>query len=533
MDGRTVSLMDTFAIDTSAGTIRLLVPPVHPNCRCTVVPEERYRHGIITRSARFKDEGPRHRASLRSEVEDLVSLGKAASFWEAAKHPRDHAGQFTAEVAGGLAVAGGGAYLATHHLLKPGTLKAFPTLPESLPEDLRWDAIDSWRSGSLPRHVHNLQTTGELGHFYTVHTTKESQAAFVSATEARARQIIQLATHEATPYDGELHRGFWVNKSPKASWHAAFDEITKPGSLFEIPVSSFSEDNLIATGFSHAMNPDSGERVVLHVLPGANSFKLPNRTMDYEQEHLLTGQFRTLRHEQNHDVHHVWVEHIPMGQPVGKWLMEDVEKFSPLQLRDAVGRFAPVAGAAAGAYVAASNFPKVTNPQPKLPSHLRRVDRKVRQGKNGTYLVPRQYLDFHQRGQSFRLGNEAHINDMAREYRQSGYKMKPVTLHVYDDTVEVADGNHRVEAAYRARLGFVPTKIVHIPGKKPTQRGVVPAWRQSRTNEARRVAASRYVGSLEETRRNPFRNLNQRLIAQDEKKHQWHDKSRKRTIKPL
>lgn len=290
MDGRMVGLLDTFAIPTQAGTIRLLVPPVHPNCRCTVVPEERYRHGIITRTARFKDDAG-HRSRLRSEVEDLVSLGKAAS--------------------------------------------------------------------------------------------------------------------------------------------------------------------------------------------------------------------------------------------------EPVEKFSPLQLRDAFGRFAPLAGAAAATYVVGTNFPKVTNPQPKLPRHLKRVDRKVRSGKNGTYLVPRQYLDFHQRGQSFRIGNEAHINDMAREFRQSGYKMKPVTLHVYDDVVEVADGNHRVEAAYRARLGFVPTKIVHIPGKKPVQRGVIPAWRQSRTNEARRVAASRYVGSLDEQRRNPFRRLNQRLIAQDEKKHQWHDKNRKRTIKPL
>lgn len=294
MDGVTVGLMDTFAITMSNGnTIRLLVPPVHPNCRCTVVPEERYRHGIITRTARFRDEGPTHRGRLVSEIEDLVGLGK------------------------------------------------------------------------------------------------------------------------------NLH-------------------------------------------------PES----------------------------------------------------------------QEVEKFSPLQARDALGRFAPVAGALAAGTALAATYPKVKNESPRLPRHLRRVDRKVKALKGGTYLIPRQYLDFHQRGQSFRVGQASHINDMARHIRRNGYQMQPITLHVYDDVVEVADGNHRVEAAYRARLGFVPTKVVRFKGKKPTQRGVVAAWRQHRTNEARNQAAARYVGALDERRRNPFRTLNQRLISQDEKKHQWH-KTRHRTVKPL
>jgi len=294
MDGVMVGMMDTFAIATSSGTIRLLVPPVHPNCRCTVVPEERYRHGIITRRARFRDEGPNHRARLRSEIKDLVSLGKSA---------------------------------------------------------------------------------------------------------------------------------------------------------------------------------------------------------------------------------------------------EPVEKFNPAQARDALGRFAPVAAAAAGAYVAATNFPRVKEDQPKLPRHLRRVDRKVKQVKSGTYIVPRQYLDFHIRGQSYRMGNEAHINDMARTMRINGYRMSPVELNVYDDAVDVVDGNHRVEAAYRAKVGFLPTKINRIKGPKPVRRGVLNTLAQRQTNEARRLAAARYVGSLEETKPNPFRSLNQRLIAQDEKRqrsrYRWEDRSRTRTIKPL
>lgn len=50
---------------------KLFVPPVHPNCRCTVVLDEKFRSGIITRSARYDDD-ERHRARLVSDVRDLV-----------------------------------------------------------------------------------------------------------------------------------------------------------------------------------------------------------------------------------------------------------------------------------------------------------------------------------------------------------------------------------------------------------------------------------------------------------------------------
>lgn len=67
MDGRSVGLTDFFHVAKT----RIMVPPVHPNCRCTTVPEEVYQNGIITRTARFSDD-VKHKAKLVSEIEDLL-----------------------------------------------------------------------------------------------------------------------------------------------------------------------------------------------------------------------------------------------------------------------------------------------------------------------------------------------------------------------------------------------------------------------------------------------------------------------------
>lgn len=886
MDGVHVGLMDTFQIRTGAGDIRLLVPPVHPNCRCTVVPEERYRHGIITRRARFSDQGPSHRGRLRSEITDLVSLGKSTSFWEAAQHPRDHQGQFVAEVAGGLGLGVGGGFAGDEVVarqqgrrfvegrgllprnrggywpnsvdkddpialgrfrarFKPNQyemVRGLSLAPEAIPQvghqvsietPAHFSAVRSGNQAKVIAHmyatsfngsgkravilhvppghglsrevtnakwdgVHGLvgdfkvarrvvRSHGNLADDKVVHLFLEAAKVRKDFDPAEARDdtgrwtaiagklneteepkypfstlltgadtvdeegyptgeffapIMQhMAAQGLDPEDTELaermmngvdaktgytadganlaHQSIKVqadfygspefermlreaqkDNSPSAialpdfghaptlnedltaidmesasprsvvaeelmkspqyrllrddsidqeslrhlmgaldTWSSqmlgvqfvhhleqmkqdiaaqyadfirqyhlgAFDGLItavehapanspalmrgmvvptealdawRPNSTFDLKLSSLTTNSEISDLFAdpdrspatlgrlmagEEFPDDAFHSVRIDIEPGAQALHAaPAIFQTHQGEWITRGRFvvRSLEDAEISSgrplriIRAAWVPEVlgatrAVGVLKAAPVPEDnlllmalhsslpqahateVAKFSPLQVRDALGRFAPIAGAAAAAYVGVTNFPRVKDEQPRLPRHLRRVDSKIKSVKNGTYLVPRQYLDFHQRGQSFRMGNEAHINDMARVMRQSGYRMQPVTLHVYDNAVEVADGNHRVEAAYRAKIGFIPTKIVRMQGKKPVQRGVIPAWRQRRTNEARRLAASRYVGSLEETRRNPFRNLNQRLIAQDERKHQWHDKSRKRTIKPL
>lgn len=81
MDGVAVPILDSFIVMHPAprgarGKIRpnsrLVVPPVHPNCRCTVVIDKKYEEGIITRTARFSDRGEKHLARLVSRPEDLI-----------------------------------------------------------------------------------------------------------------------------------------------------------------------------------------------------------------------------------------------------------------------------------------------------------------------------------------------------------------------------------------------------------------------------------------------------------------------------
>jgi hypothetical protein len=81
MDGVAVPILEAFTVvypdpKTERGTKRpaakLVVPPVHPNCRCTVVLESKFRDGIITRTARFDDRGSAHLARLTSRASDLI-----------------------------------------------------------------------------------------------------------------------------------------------------------------------------------------------------------------------------------------------------------------------------------------------------------------------------------------------------------------------------------------------------------------------------------------------------------------------------
>lgn len=82
MDGVSVPLLDTFNVmmpipKTHRGlnrkSVAHIVPPVHPLCRCTIVPTERFEHGIITRTARFDDQFlTHHRGRLFSNPGDVI-----------------------------------------------------------------------------------------------------------------------------------------------------------------------------------------------------------------------------------------------------------------------------------------------------------------------------------------------------------------------------------------------------------------------------------------------------------------------------
>lgn len=75
MDGVAVPVLDRFLVSTGdkkQDHVKLVVPPVHPNCRCTMVLDQKFKSGIITRTARFDDQGPNHLARLASEAKDLI-----------------------------------------------------------------------------------------------------------------------------------------------------------------------------------------------------------------------------------------------------------------------------------------------------------------------------------------------------------------------------------------------------------------------------------------------------------------------------
>lgn len=81
MDGVAVPILDRFTVlhptpktsrGTHRGTSKLVIPPVHPNCRCTVVLDKTFTGGIITRTVRYEDKGAKHLARLASEAKDMI-----------------------------------------------------------------------------------------------------------------------------------------------------------------------------------------------------------------------------------------------------------------------------------------------------------------------------------------------------------------------------------------------------------------------------------------------------------------------------
>jgi len=81
MDGVAVPVLDRFAVlfpppkterGKDRGIKKLIVPPVHPNCRCTIVLDKTFRGGIITRTTRYEDKGDKHLARLVSEAKDMI-----------------------------------------------------------------------------------------------------------------------------------------------------------------------------------------------------------------------------------------------------------------------------------------------------------------------------------------------------------------------------------------------------------------------------------------------------------------------------
>lgn len=81
MDGISVPINDVFNVvmplpKTGRGrnrkSVAHIVPPVHPNCRCTIVLTDKVKRGMITRGARFDDIGDKHRARLLSDSRDVL-----------------------------------------------------------------------------------------------------------------------------------------------------------------------------------------------------------------------------------------------------------------------------------------------------------------------------------------------------------------------------------------------------------------------------------------------------------------------------
>lgn len=100
MDGISVPINEPFEVQlplpkTGRGknrkSTKMIVPPVHPNCRCTIVSEDRYLGGIITRSA--KEAAVTTALERLAEDADQSVFQKA--FWDENKHPRDRGGRFS------------------------------------------------------------------------------------------------------------------------------------------------------------------------------------------------------------------------------------------------------------------------------------------------------------------------------------------------------------------------------------------------------------------------------------------------------
>lgn len=282
MDGRAVGVMDGFTIvlpkpKTARGqwrkSLELLVPPVHPNCRCTTVPEGLYRQGLITRRARFSDSGPpAHRARISADYRDLiheVSVGKRFD----PREKRDQAGKWvkgnpwTATVGALAGILAGTATGVTGH----EQFKRERTIRRNRADwatyGLSKEKAEEFTNSIRPNPYDPPTHDSELLRGYDASTLHPNPNVWEEANQASngffpgmgVRPDFPNITAEMKPEPRTLYRAMdFAAWDPEGAenfrkfWHA----ITQEGEL-DIPHTNWSsEGHQIVTGYGH-MYPDS------------------------------------------------------------------------------------------------------------------------------------------------------------------------------------------------------------------------------------------------------------------------------------
>jgi hypothetical protein len=572
MDGVAVPVNEVFTIlmplpKTARGknrkSVDAIVPPIHPNCRCTIVLEDEFLGGLITRTARY-DADANHLARLFSEPEDLV----VQKFWESNKHPRDGKGRFaerwgnmssgqrtTAVYMGGAVGIASGAMIAdiSNHLVKmikgttegkswwdvkyptytyykaPVELPPKPTLAKETLNSLaaRMNLLPEFSLGGSNLIEQTFKNRDEVA--YLKHLSEDIRQwtgvyRFKSGGFSLGKYETLTEMVENAPVSEEtIYRGI-KGKTSDPKLKKALEELTGKLSLVgeevELPLASWTKNTETAKIFADDIHKSG---IILQV-KGARALNISPMSHHAEAEWLTTGHFKVVSVE---------AKDARMGGRLLVTLVQvaHVVKAMPLNLiyRDRLGRFAAAgAGVAAigagakGAHYMAVEAPIAGRTRPELNSRLQKTDQRIKHLQTGTYMLPRSYLDAHRRAWGFRIGQDAHVDALAAKIKEEGFK-RPITLHVYNDQSVIWDGQHRLEAAYRLGRSRIPVRVVRRHEDfDPFQEGLLGLIEERRTRRLRQEIARRpnqNVGSLkigQTPRQRISNNVNRVFIARGE-----------------
>lgn len=534
MDGRSVGLTDFFELHTKAGKTRLLVPPVHPNCRCTIVPQERYESGLITATARFLDKGPpEHKGKLRQEIEDLV-LSKAFDPSRSADvvekfdsgEKRDQYGRWAKDLNS----------RESRKLKNPDNALAdvFVLDNEVIEDTNKWIKLHGKESNALVHGVNRwvgFPGVAQARRIIEADTIEEARSLKDKFFKKNERGLLAvIRTLDAAPKNAPtLYRGISLPSQK------ALDDL-KVGQRFDCPLGSYSESSRLAAHFARppgqiitrkGKKRAAEKRSVVFVLaPGAKALHVAPVAKNAAwraNEWISRGTFEITKIDTNKEtlvepvfsdkveVTKVYIKQVDY-KPISKsmpegleWVqillslplvhgLSEVQKFSPEQPRDNDGKF--VAYEAAKDPLLMKKPKGLIKPKPAkadLNRYHKGVDNRLKKLPTGTYVLPRSYLEAHARGWGVRLGQENHMRQLTNKLAQEGFdRKKPITLYVYNDAAFLRDGAHRLEAAYRLDMKKVPVRVVRIKSDyEPFHRGVGGWLNERKTERVRRQVSRR------------------------------------------
>jgi hypothetical protein len=480
LDGKTAALGQAFETENS----RIVVPAIHPNCRCIIVPVAEGTADVNSKEFIF----PKVTVSKHLMGQhDQDTHGRKG-------HGREEHGTSETITGAGVAAAMAGAGIMLLARRPPGfVINSLHMRPSGKYADI----ARKMNSGINPGQAWASRMAIDVKNNASIFRDAYVTGKFSTINQYRMTRLLANAPEAGAP----LQRGMFVPQ------REVFDSY-QAGRTMTFGPSSFTTNPSIASDYGRVLNQ---QQVVFHAPKSTRGLHIDRwRDMTFsfhpdEAEVLVAGAFRINRVVDQGSVRHVYIQQTGTLAPrtpapyVAKHLggpdgTADHPSGTPQSIHS--GKTEEVESEPVWDFAARILSGGEVTSRADLTKEMRTKNRQastpLRKMRNGkiTDFSTRQ-LGLMTEGVGFRLGNENHIKQFANRMMAGedlfryGNRRDPIMLLVYDNGAQVLDGKHRLAAAHKAGKKKVPVQVARIKKDMPEPEGLRQEWDDLRRNLVR------------------------------------------------